>query len=366
MHALITVGATKLAGGDEGGRDLIERGMALAAAAGLGAIVARGHHSLGVGYGERRRFARAARHLTAGIAFCSDHDLDHSRWHTTAWLAHARCFQGQWEEASELAESVLRAAYVSPTTRFAALYVRGLIGVRRGAPAATRALDEALVLAEGSRSLARLAPVRAARAEAAWLAGDHARAAAEARAAYDLAIDRAQPWYLGELAYWRWRARDLDDPPPGIAAPFAHQITGDWAAAAAAWDELGCPYEAARARAEGNDEEALRLALAAFARLEARPAIGHARRRLRELGVRAIPRGPRPSTRANPARLTRREAEIAALIVEGRSNPDIAARLFLSPRTVENHVAAILAKLGVANRSEAAREAKRHGLVGPT
>jgi DNA-binding NarL/FixJ family response regulator len=99
----------------------------------------------------------------------------------------------------------------------------------------------------------------------------------------------------------------------------------------------------------------LRNALASFERLGARPAAAIASQRLRALGVRGIPRGPRPATRANPANLTARELEVLPLIVAGQRNADIAATLFLSPKTVEHHVSSILAKLGARTRNDLAR-----------
>jgi DNA-binding NarL/FixJ family response regulator len=86
---------------------------------------------------------------------------------------------------------------------------------------------------------------------------------------------------------------------------------------------------------------------------------GTARRRLRELGVRGLARGPRPATRANPANLTTSELEVLALVAEGLRNAEIAERLFISAETVEHHVSAILAKLGVHTRGEAAKAAAR-------
>ncbi len=194
------------------------------------------------------------------------------------------------------------------------------------------------------------------------MAGDRRLTASEARAALDVASERGQTWLEGELAYWRWKAGDRADPPPSAAAPYALQVAGDWEAAAAVWNSLGCRYEAARALAEGDDQGALNRALAEFDRLGVRPAALAAARRLRELGAHGIPRGPRPSTRANPAHLTARELEVLPLLAAGRPNAEIAARLFLSPKTVDHHVGSILAKLGVHRRSDVAAAATRLGV----
>ena len=61
--------------------------------------------------------------------------------------------------------------------------------------------------------------------------------------------------------------------------------------------------------------------------------------------------------------LSRREREVLRLVVEGRSNPDIAAALFISQKTVSNHVTNILTKLGVESRTAAATFALRHDLL---
>jgi DNA-binding NarL/FixJ family response regulator len=80
-------------------------------------------------------------------------------------------------------------------------------------------------------------------------------------------------------------------------------------------------------------------------------------RRLRGMGVQAANRGPNLTTRESPANLTRREQEVFALLVEGLRNAEIAQRLFISAKTVDHHVSAILTKLGVRTRQDAARAA---------
>jgi len=87
------------------------------------------------------------------------------------------------------------------------------------------------------------------------------------------------------------------------------------------------------------------------------------RGKLREVGA-SVPRGPRPATRANPAELTARELDVLRLLVEGKRNAEIAADLVVSRRTVDHHVSAILRKLGVRSRSEAALAAVERGVFG--
>ncbi len=116
--------------------------------------------------------------------------------------------------------------------------------------------------------------------------------------------------------------------------------------------------------ADSSDPTDLRTALATLDALEAEPLPHRVRVRLSELGVTRIPRGPVPSTRDNPAGLTERQVEVARLLADGLSNAEIAARLVLSVRTLDSHVAAVLDKLKARTRREAASRARALGLVG--
>jgi DNA-binding NarL/FixJ family response regulator len=155
----------------------------------------------------------------------------------------------------------------------------------------------------------------------------------------------------------------MDDAPGAPSEPWSTQLAGDWRAAATAWRARDRPYEAALALSEADVEEALRESLAQLQRLGAGPLERKVARRLRERGVRGVKRGPRRSTRANAAHLTRRELDVLALVAEGLRNADIAEQLFVSRRTVDHHVSAILRKLQVGSRGEAVAAAGRLGLL---
>ncbi|HEV2530019.1 MAG TPA: AAA family ATPase [Thermomicrobiales bacterium] len=357
------IGSALLVTGDERGVWHLKECLRLARADGQDDLVALGLSNLGSALGEQYQFARAVPYLDEAIHYCTERDLDRLRLYSLAWRALSALHQGRWDDAAADADIVLAWPGSATISRVMALVALGRLRARRGDPGAADVLDEALALAAPSATLQRLGPVHAARAEMAWLAGDRERASVEARAAFAMAARHDHAWYLGELAAWRWRVGDLDAPPAGVAEPFAREMAGDAAGAAACWEALGCPYEAARALAASDDEGDLRKSLEELGHLGARPLAHVVRRRLRERGVRNLARGPRPLTRANPAGLTAREVEIVGLIADGLRNAEIAERLFLSPRTVEHHLTTIFGKLEARSRTEAVREATRLGLL---
>ncbi|HEU5211900.1 MAG TPA: AAA family ATPase [Gaiellaceae bacterium] len=312
---------------------------------------------------DEQRYEDADNVLTEGVAFCGERGLERNRLYLLDLLARLELVRDRWTEAAEAAALVLRTPKPSVTPRIGALSTLGRLRARRGDPGASALLDEALALAEPTGTLLNLGPVALARAEAALLAGDPERLAAETQPVFDEAVERRVAPVAGALAVWRRRA-GVDEPtPPWVPAPFSLELAGDRERAAGAWARLGCRYEAALTLAWANDDVLLLRALEDLQGLGAAAAARLVARRLRERGVRGLPRGPRPATRDNPAGLTGRELEVLRLLADGHTNPTIAERLYLSPRTVDRHVSSLLGKLDARTRGQAVAAARRLGLV---
>lgn len=361
VYCLNNLGTMELLAGLPAGLARLERSLALAEEAGLEDQVGRVFIHLGWAMTRTRAYDLAP-WLDRGLEVCDGLGLEAWKLYLLAYRARFHLDGGRWDAAAGDAELVLRSARSVPLLRILALVVVALVRARRGDPRPWPPLDEALALLSGQDELQYSAPVALARAEVAWLTGRGAAVEAATAGVLALAVDRGASWVTGELA-WLRRLAGVREAVPEVIEPYAAQLAGDGAAAAARWTRLGCPYDAALALVESDDEGSLRVALAEFQRLGARPAAAIVARRLREHGVRGVPRGPRTATRSNPACLTRREAEVLALVQQGSSNAEIAARLFVSERTVHHHVSAILRKLGVDSRGKAVSEAARRGLT---
>lgn len=359
IHALTNIGSVELQAGEPGGREKLERALAMAQAHEMHDHVARCYANLSSEEVQEHHYALAEGYLNAGLAYTAQRDMDSYSVYLRGWRARLLFEQGRWAQAAAEAEAALRLQPGSAVIALPALTALGHVRVRQGEPSAMEALDRARELALPTGELQRVGPVAAARAEAAWWARDPQRTLAEARPGYELALHGIDDWVLGSLTYWMVRVGAVTSLSDRLPSAYRLMLEGDWRAAAAEWERIGCPFERALALSEG-DRDAQFAALSIFDHLGARPAAQALRERLRRQGEKGIPRGPRPLTRADPHGLTAREIEVLELIAEGLSNADIAQRLFISEKTVDHHVSSVLSKLNVHTRARAAAVVRKN------
>lgn len=358
VHALNNVGHAEFLMGK--GCEKLERSLELALDHEMHEHASRAYTNLIFQALIIRDYPSFAARLADGLAYARAREFDSGTPYMVAMRARAYLEQGLWQDAEHDAKDVLRAG--ETVARLIASVVLGCVRIRRGDCDAQPLLDEARERALAAGEIHRIGPMAAACAEHAWLKGDKAQMREELRYAHELALKHPEPWRLGELSLWLWRAGGLDHPPEGIAEPYRLEMSGDWRSAAGAWERIGCPYEQALALASGDQLGQLQ-ALEILTRLGAAPAAQMVRRNLHAAGLRGVPRGPSSETRCNPLGLTSRQLDILRLLAGNLSNKQIAAKLGISPRTVDHHVFAILGRLGVSNRREAATHAATRPLL---
>jgi DNA-binding CsgD family transcriptional regulator len=302
------------------------------------------HHDV-----EQGRFAQAERVLAHALRFTEERDIPICHMWQRGVQARLRLLQGRWREAEQVALAVLATGDI-PMGRLWSHLVLGLLAARRDAPGENPHLDELWRLATKLDIAGVLAPVVAALAEQAWITGRP-----DPRIDGSLVAALAGLPSTGGHEMRRWVRR--------LAAAGVQDLG---AAALLSLDQPPehQPYEDALTLWDGGSTDELLAALPLLDDLGARAVAALVRRRLRELGVTNLPRGPSPTTRANPAGLTERQLDVLALLVQGLSNTDIAARLVISRKTADHHVSAILGRLDVRSRGEAVAAARRLGLDG--
>jgi len=353
VNSLVTVGSVELGRDPSRGRELLEQAVEEGRAAGYSEQVARALNNLGAHGATAPDPELADLYLPRALEYCLANSEDLWRINVLAVAARNALDRGRWTEAADFAEQLLQDPRESPWPHHEALIVLALVRARRGDPGADAALDEATAVQVPPDDSEVHLDLAAARAEVAWL---------EQRPDDVETATTSMPG-AARLSFWRALAGLEREPATDASGAYALALAGTWNEAAAEWERGSFPYEAALARMETNDEASLRQALQTFQELGALPAAQLAARRLRALGAKGVTRGPRRATRENAAGLTPRECEVLELLAEGRRNAEIAQQLFLSRRTVDHHVSALLRKLEAGSRVEAIASAQRLGLV---
>ncbi len=316
---------------------------------------------------EQRRLRKATELLGFSLPVTVERDLPICYVWQLGSRGRLKLMEGRWDDAIVDAEIVLSGPG-APLARTWPHLLRGLVELRRGGDAdkdADADLDAAWALACRFDEPMRLLPAAAALVERAWLTGEPDDRLDACRALLDRVPRTGLDWGRGDLAVWLHR---LGDPVSleqagDIAEPYRQLLTGDAAGAAATWAELGDPYEQALALVDTDDPDDVRRGLDLLDRLGADEVAAKVRQDLRRQGTKTIPARRRESTRANPLGLTNRQIEILQLLEDGSTNAEIAQRLYLSTKTVDHHVSALLSKLHVTSRRDAVRRGVELGLI---
>ncbi|GAB3953643.1 AAA family ATPase [Kribbella albertanoniae] len=355
-HALTNLGASLWQLGMPDSMQTLEEGLQVALDVGAKEDACRIYVNIAWNLLDQFRAADAEQFITAGLELAE-------RAEQFGWLdmlhvlrAVAETSRGRWSEAVRSAEQAVGAQTLF---RCPALVTLGRIKTRTGDPTAGELLASALELSHRIGEQLWIGHAAAAAAEEAWLRGDAAAVIDIAAAPYAQARQRRirTGWPWPELGYWLTKAGH-EVAAPETDSPFDLLTSGRWREAADRWRTAGYRYEYALALTESPDPADLLEALDVLGSINATSLAKVTRRLLREQGATTIPRGRALTSRQNPAGLTARQLEVLRLLNQGLTDAEIADRLVVSVRTASNHVAAVLARLGVHTRSEAVEQAR--------
>jgi ATP/maltotriose-dependent transcriptional regulator MalT len=361
--ALATIGSIELDQADERGWEDLGESARIGRELRLPALVDRALWNLGSSAFVWRRYELAREYFEQLQEYFQElWDSQIDLYGIDSPIAEIEFMLGDWDAAVARAHAALTGPMRRSEDRMAALTVLARTARRRDEPGWQARLDELRTFVGGLEPVA--VPVEqnllVAEAEAAWISGDLGHIVPRLRAAYTAACREGSRAAIGELGIWLWRAGALSELDARAEEPYLLEVAGRAREASAAWAQLSVPYEAALSLAGSSDAADVQRAHEEQTRLGATAVAHKVALRLRELGS-PVPRGPRPTTRANPRGLTEREWEIASLLALGLSNAEIADRLVVSPKTVGHHVSAVLAKLAVRRRAEVAAAMREVG-----
>ena len=329
-----------------------------------GEHIARAYTNLAATLQILERWDELAAVLDEALPYTIDAGFSSHVYNLRVREAVALVHHGEWD-AAEAKLLDLHSAVEDPGVlgRYM-LPLYGRLLARRGRSTAEAVLQRAVAVADTSGVPGLIGDARLAYLEWAWLTGKPERAVMHLQAALDKLPEDRHLRLRAELIRYGQRAGLIAPGDfPGCPEPWAQALRGDWFAAAVGFQALNENYERALELSASGDIDVMTSALEILDGLGADAAAELVRRRMRDLGAVRVPRGPSAATRANPAGLTERQVDVLLLLREGLTNAEIAERLYLSVRTVDHHVAAILDKLEVPTRRQAADRAVELGLM---
>ncbi|GAA5211454.1 AAA family ATPase [Microbacterium kyungheense] len=365
LRLSITEAAASLVDGDTGARTVLRLHAWEALERSLDEIGTTAYSNLSALDIEHRRLGEAEAVLAESIPLTVDRDIPVCHQWQTGMRSRLHLLRGRWAASAEDAASVLDSGW-APLAAVWPHIVSALLELRRGedAAAADGHLEAAAELAARlDESLVTLA-VLSVHAERAWLTGDADPALEAAPAALAAAaVLPGTQWAIGDLRVWLARlGRPTAEASDALPEPYRLELSGSHAEAAQSWRDLGAPFDAAIAAVHATDAATAAAGIASLDALDVPATAARARRMLTERGIRSLPARPRSATLANPSGLTNRQLDVARLVARGLTNAELAQQLYISPKTADHHVSAVLSKLGLASRRDIVRAAAALGL----
>jgi len=352
-HALNNIGCAKLTAENKSGESDLLRSLEISIENDFFEHATRAYVNLGSINLQLRNLQAADKYFSKGLEYGNEKNIYVFSLCMAGHYAKTKLHFGLWDESVELANYVLKQKSAPPGNTVMPLNVLAIIRMRRNDPGALKLINETMKMALSMGEMEKIVSISASKAELFWLQNKLADFTDELNSIYFKVLKSNNPWAIGEIAYWLWKADRLIEIPEIIAKPYLLQIQGKWEEASNLWGELLCPYEQALALSEG-DEDAMKKSIEIFEKLGASATVQLIKQKMRESGIRSIPKGPRQTTRENFAGLTARQLEVLKLVASGMSNIQIADNLYISSKTVDHHISAIFSKLNIHSRIEAA------------
>lgn len=358
FSALNAKGVATYVDGDARGLDLLEEARCRAVQTGDVVEEIRAMSNTGAAHLWRREFEPAIEAFESGIAASIQANLAFEERFAEGDMVKALLLAGHWDRAEDIAVMEMSRPPSKLTTPHAK-HVLARLAIRKGRPNAAALVDEAWADAEESDRSIDFYHLAAARAEHLWVTDKlNTEMAASLRQVEE---EIAHESWEGEVSFWLWMVGDRSESSSEVPEPFGLAMRGAPEEAAKQWKELGMPFERAVSLVLCDGPQQLE-GLELLETLGAGATAGRCRQMLRSRGVH-VPRGRGKSTREHPVGLTARQDEVLELLAEDLTDGEIADRLFISTRTVNHHVSAVLGKLGVSSRHEAADRAHTLGLL---